>query len=140
VAGNISGGAEGDDEMISGINVTPLVDITLVLLIIFMVTTSYIVKEAIEVNLPRAANAGQSTVDNSLAITLTRSGVIYVDGVQRSEDDLRALAHAAAARDANTRALVSADREALHGSVVHVIDLMRAEGVSRFAINVEKAP
>ena len=140
MAGNISGGAEGDDEMISGINVTPLVDITLVLLIIFMVTTSYIVKEAIEVNLPRAANAGQSTVDNSLAITLTRGGVIYVDGVQRSEDDLRALAHAAAARDANTRALVSADREALHGSVVHVIDLMRAEGVSRFAINVEKAP
>jgi biopolymer transport protein ExbD len=140
MAGNIGGSAEGDDEMISGINVTPLVDITLVLLIIFMVTTSYIVKEAIEVNLPRAANAGQSTVDNTLAITLSKAGVIYVDGVQRSEDDLKVLARGAAARDSNTRALVSADRDALHGSVVHVIDLMRAEGVSRFAINVERSP
>ena len=140
MAGNIGGSAEGDDEMISGINVTPLVDITLVLLIIFMVTTSYIVKEAIEVNLPRAANAGQSTVDNTLAITLTKAGAIYIDGAERSEEDLRALARAAARRDSNTRALVSADREALHGSVVHVIDLMRAEGVSRFAVNVERSP
>jgi len=140
MAGNIGGSAEGDDEMISGINVTPLVDITLVLLIIFMVTTSYIVKEAIEVTLPRTTNAGVSTSAGPLAITLTKEGGIYVDGVRRSEEELKALARAAALRDSDTRALISADRDALHGSVVHVIDLVKGEGLSRFAINIERVP
>jgi len=114
MAGNIGGSAEGDDEMISGINVTPLVDITLVLLIIFMVTTSYIVKEAIEVTLPRTTNAGVSTSAGPLAITLTKEGGIYVDGVRRSEEELKALARAAALRDSDTRALISADRDAIN--------------------------
>ncbi|HVP69159.1 MAG TPA: biopolymer transporter ExbD [Anaeromyxobacteraceae bacterium] len=140
MAGNIGGSAEGDDEMISGINVTPLVDITLVLLIIFMVTTSYIVKEAIEVTLPRTTNAGVSTSAGPLAITLTKEGGIYVDGVRRSEEELKAMARAAALRDSDTRALISADRDALHGSVVHVIDLVKGEGLSRFAINIERVP
>ncbi|HXJ79018.1 MAG TPA: biopolymer transporter ExbD [Candidatus Methylomirabilis sp.] len=140
MAGNIGGSGEGDDEMISGINVTPLVDITLVLLIIFMVTTSYIVREAIEVSLPRTSNAGQSHPDSTLSITLTREGAIYVDGVQRSEEDLKALAHKAAAQDSEARTLISADRQALHGAVVHVIDLVKGEGISRFAINIERGP
>ena len=57
----MSGGAtDNDDEGIVGINVTPLVDICLVLLIIFMVTATYIVKETIEIELPRAAHGGET--------------------------------------------------------------------------------
>jgi len=76
----MAGGAhENDDEMISGINVTPLVDITLVLLIIFMVTATYIVKETIEVDLPKAASGGQ-TVGTTLTFVLDKQGRLFVDG------------------------------------------------------------
>jgi biopolymer transport protein ExbD len=135
MAGNIA--SEGDDDLITGINVTPLVDIVLVLLIIFMVTATYIVREAIEVDLPRAANAGEA-VGTTLAVVLTRDGAIYLDGVRRTEGELAARTREAVARDRDTRAIISADRAAQHGAVVHVIDLVKGEGVSRFAINIEK--
>jgi biopolymer transport protein TolR len=137
VAANVSGSGEGDEEMISGINVTPLVDITLVLLIIFMVTASYIVKESIHVDLPRAAHAGEST-SGTIAVVLTKEGDLYVDGVRRDEAGLRAQARAAVARDREARAVISADRASLHGRMVQAIDLLKGEGVSRFAIDIEK--
>src|SRR5512137_290553 len=105
MAGNIGGGAEGDDEMISGINVTPLVDITLVLLIIFMVTATYIVKEAIEVQLPRAAHAGEAT-GTTLALVLTREGDLYLDGTRLGEEAVRARVREAAAKDRDARVLI----------------------------------
>jgi len=131
---------DGDGEdggMISGINVTPLVDITLVLLIIFMVTATYIVRQAIHIDLPRAANAGEST-GTTLAIILTKDGDIYVDGKKRDETGLRDDAREALAKDKDARAIISADKNALHGSVVRVLDLIKGEGVSKFAINIEK--
>ena len=129
-------GDEGDD-LISGINVTPLVDIVLVLLIIFMVTATYIVRAAIEVELPRAAHGGEST-GKVLAVVLTRDGQVYLDGVRRSEDELVARAREAVRSDADTRAVISADKSALHGSVVRVIDLVKDAGVTRFAIHIER--
>ncbi len=137
MAGRPSAGREGDDEMISGINVTPLVDITLVLLIIFMVTATYIVREAIEVDLPRAAHAGEAT-GATLAVVVTRDGSIYLDGVKRTEQELRSRTREVVTRDRDARAIISADKASLHGAVVHVIDLVKGEGVSRFAINIEK--
>jgi biopolymer transport protein ExbD len=137
VAGNIGGSSEGDEDMISGINVTPLVDITLVLLIIFMVTATYIVKEAIEVQLPRAAHAGEAT-GTTLALVLTRDGDLYLDGVRVGEDVLRSRMREAVAKDREVRALISADKAALHGAVIHLIDLVKGEGISKFAINIEK--
>jgi biopolymer transport protein TolR len=126
-----------DDEMISGVNVTPLVDITLVLLIIFMVTTSYIVRQAIQVDLPRAANAGEAT-GTTLAVVLTEDEQIYVDGAKRTERELRDRIRGAVAKHKDARVIISADKRALHGAVVRVLDLVRGEGVSRFAINIEK--
>jgi len=137
MAANIGSPGEGDEEMISGINVTPLVDITLVLLIIFMVTASYIVKEAIEVDLPRAAHAGEAS-GSTLALVLTKEGTVYLDGVPCTDAEVRSQVRQALARDRGARAIISADQAARHGEVVHLIDLMKGEGVSRFAINIEK--
>ncbi len=128
---------EDDDDLISDINVTPLVDVILVLLIIFMVTATYIVRASIQVDLPRAAHGGEVT-GTILTVVLTRDGQVFLDGVRRSEDELVARARSAVARDADARAIISADRGALHGSVVRVIDLVRGAGVTRFAIHVEK--
>jgi biopolymer transport protein ExbD len=130
-------GTEGDDEMITGINVTPLVDITLVLLIIFMVTATYIVRDTIAVDLPRAAHGGEAT-GTTLSVVITRDGSVYLDGVRRTDTELAARARDAVARDRDTRAIISADRASLHGTVVRVIDLVKGEGVSRFAIDIEK--
>ena len=134
--GHVGGGREGDDDLITGINVTPLVDIVLVLLIIFMVTASYLVRASIEVELPRAASANEAA-GTTLAVVITRDGEVFLDGVRRSGPELVERGRAAAARG-DARAVVSADRAALHGSVVRVIDLLKGAGVTRFAIHVER--
>jgi biopolymer transport protein ExbD len=132
-------GAAGgdDDDLIADINVTPLVDVVLVLLIIFMVTATYIVRASIEVDLPRAAHGGEA-VGTVLSVVLTKDGQVFLDGVLRSEDELVARTRAAVGRDADARVVISADRGALHGAVVRVIDLVRGAGATRFAIHVEK--
>jgi biopolymer transport protein ExbD len=128
---------DDDEDMISGINVTPLVDITLVLLIIFMVTATYIVRESIEVELPRAAHGGES-VGVMLNIVLTKEPKMFVDGVEMDEDSLKRRVSEALSKDKDARAIISADKSSLHGAVVHVIDVIKGQGIGKFAINIEK--
>src|SRR6476659_8912834 len=116
MAGTVGGAGDGDDEMISGINVTPLVDITLVLLIIFMVTATYIVRQTIEVELPRAA-AGGETVGTTLTFVLDREGTLYVDGEKATFDEARAAVRKALAVDKEAKAIISADKAISHGAV-----------------------
>ena len=131
------GAADNDDEGITGINVTPLVDITLVLLIIFMVTASYIVKETIEVELPRAAHGGE-TVQKTFAVLVTREGQTFLNGVP--VDDQRLVAEVEKAKSAgeDVQAIVGADKNATHGTVTHLLDVLKGAGVMRFAIQIER--
>jgi biopolymer transport protein ExbD len=131
----MAGHATSGDEAITGINVTPLVDIVLVLLIIFMVTASYIVKDAIDVDLPRAA-AGGETVGETLAFAIDRAGKLYLDGHAVEPDAARAAVRAAVARSKDARALIGADRAVAHGEVVALIDLVKSEGLAKFAIQI----
>src|SRR6478736_3658093 len=90
----MAGGAsqDNDDGMISGINVTPFVDIALVLLIIFMVTAKYIVSQpAIPVDLPRAASGQQQVPNSTVQISVDRSGALFVDAQPTTEAQLRTL-------------------------------------------------
>lgn len=128
---------EPAEDVIQGINVTPLVDVVLVLLIVFMVTATYIVKETIEVELPRAASGGES-VGTTLNLVLDKDGVLYLDGAPSSMELARQAVRAALAEDEGARAVISADRSVPHGEVVEVIDLVKTEGMIRFAINIEK--
>ena len=125
------------DDEITTINVTPLVDVTLVLLIIFMVTATYVVKQAIEVDLPRAASGGE-IVGPTLAFALDRDGRLFLDGAPASPEGARAAVRAAVARSAEARAIISADRAVSHGRVVELIDLVKREGLTRFALDVER--
>jgi biopolymer transport protein ExbD len=129
--------ADRDEYEITSINVTPLVDIMLVLLVIFMVTTTYIVKEAIKVELPRAANSAETTA-HTLQIMITRDGTAYLDGAAVTEELLARKIREALQRKEDLQAVVAADKEARHGAVVHVLDLLTTLGVSRFAIQIEK--
>ncbi len=127
-----------DEEGITGINVTPLVDVTLVLLIIFMVTASFIAKAAIEVDLPRAANGGEVT-QRTLALVVTREGRTYLDGVEVDDARLLDAVRAAQSKGEDVQAVVGADRSATHGSVTHLLDVLKGAGVTKFAIQIEKA-
>jgi biopolymer transport protein TolR len=129
----------GDDEpgpAIVNINVTPLVDITLVLLIIFMVTASYIVSPAIRVDLPQAASGGEQQ-RTSLGLTLTRDGALYLNGAPSTDDAVLRFIGGELPRNPDLQALIAADRSVPHGDVVHLIDVVRRAGVRRFAINVD---
>ena len=129
--------SSGDDFEITNINVTPLVDIMLVLLIIFMVTTTYIVKEVIKVELPRAASGSQTTA-RTLQIVVTKAGTTYLDGVEMTDEALARKIREAPEKKEDLQALIGADREAFHGAVVHVLDLLKTQGLTKFAIQIEK--
>jgi biopolymer transport protein TolR len=123
------------DEMISGINITPLVDVVLVLLVILMVTSSYLASHGIPVDLPKAAT-GESTA-SVLSVSVARDGAFFLDGKPVADREFRESVHRAYAKDRDLRAVIAADGSAAHRSIVHVIDLLRQERVTRFALNVD---
>jgi biopolymer transport protein ExbD len=126
------------EEAIVGINVTPLVDITLVLLIVFMVTAKLIVSQAIPFDLPKAATGGAMQVVFTVALDAT--GHVSADGQEVQGDEaLRSAAHAALARDREIRTVVQASTAVAHGSVVHVLDELRKAGIRRVAFGVDKS-
>ena len=129
--------SKGDDEdgMITGINVTPLVDICLVLLIIFMVTAKLIVNPQLGVELPKAST-GDRPPEGPLSIVVTKEGALLADGVSVSEEALTGLVKVRKSGGGELNALISADLATQHGRVVRVMDILRKEGVTRFGIAV----
>lgn len=129
----------GDDEDgINAINVTPLVDIMLVLLVIFMVASAYIVKDTIEVELPKAATGGESP-DLTLSLVLDRDNNLFLNGAPSSEAEIANACQTAVAKNPEVQAIIAADEGVRHGRVIRLIDLIRINGLTKFAINV-KAP
>lgn len=124
--------------MITEINVTPLVDIVLVLLIVFMVTTTYIVNPSLKVDLPKAAS-GSETQKSSLALSLDKAGTLFLNGEAADESKVKAFIAAELPKNADLQAVIAADKSVPHGDVVHVIDVVKRAGVKKFAINVEAA-
>ncbi len=126
--------ASGGDEPFSEINIVPFVDIVLVLLIIFMLTAPAMFDQSIPLELPQAAT-GEAESGTDVGITVLADGGLLLNG-----DGIDKVALRQAVRDKeNVRALISADNAAPHGYVVGVIDLLRQEGVEKYAINVAPA-
>jgi biopolymer transport protein ExbD len=128
--------ARGRGGAITGINVTPLVDITLVLLIIFMVTAKLIVnKDALTVDLPKASTG--SEVQDILSIVLAPGEITQINGVAvLSDDALLVQAKASFAKDKEVRAVLKADGTVPHARVMAVLDLLRRAGISKVAFGV----
>src|SRR5215210_2728714 len=117
---------QGDDDsgrMITDINVTPLVDIVLVLLIIFMVTTTYIVNPSIKVELPKAATGTEGN-RTTLGLTLTKDGGVYLNGQKSDDAAVSRFIAAELPKNPDLQAIIAADKVVAHGSVVHLIDLV----------------
>jgi biopolymer transport protein ExbD len=132
-----TGNGGGDDETISAINVTPLVDVVLVLLIILMVTASYVAdKDSIPMELPKAATGDNSAVPSTLSVSIDKDGRFYLDAQELTLEQMRGRVREAYGKDSETRAVIAADGRVSHSEVVKVIDLLRQEKVTKFAINV----
>ena len=121
-----------------GINVTPMVDVVLVLLVIMMVSATYIVAQSLKVELPKTATSDES-VPQIAKVTLTREKKTLFDEQEVTEPELVAKLRAAHASNADTSLVLSADQDVTHGTVVHVIDLAKLEGIFKFAIHVERS-
>jgi biopolymer transport protein ExbD len=137
MAGVMQSGRGGRGAIV-GINVTPMVDVVLVLLVIMMVSATYIVSQSLKVELPKTASSDEA-VSTVAAVTITKEGTFFYNGEPVSEPGLVDKLRAAKAGAAEVNLVVSADQDALHGRVVHVIDLAKIEGITKFAINVERS-
>lgn len=137
----MAGKVGGDDDVIADINVTPLVDIMLVLLIIFMLTNEEVSekmkKPVIEVDLPKAASAEREP-QKPLSIVITKDNSLFVNGDAVTEAALAVRVKAAVTETPGVEAVVSADRRVAHGTVVRTIDSVRLQGVEHVAINTKE--
>jgi biopolymer transport protein ExbD len=133
-----SSNTDDDDGIISGINVTPLVDVTLVLLIVFMVTAKIIVSQGMPMDLPKAASGEE--VQNVFSVELTMDGRTRVDSVGvPSDDSISELAKQAKGKNKDVRAVIRADKKVEHGRVIRVLDLLKQAGVAKIAFAVAPA-
>jgi biopolymer transport protein ExbD len=120
------------------INITPLTDIFLVLLIIFMVSSSVMVetasREGVKVNLPKGTTKELDPGAKSLVVSILKSNEILVAGQPVKDEDLRSLFTSAVAKDAGTQVIIEADEGVTHGTVVQVMELAKNAGLVRLAI------
>jgi biopolymer transport protein ExbD len=129
---------QSDDDVISGINVTPLVDITLVLLIIFMVTAKLIASQALPLDLPKASTAG--TTQTMFTVSVDETGTTYVNGHRVERAELVADAAGALHRNPETRTVIQASARAQHGNVMAAMDALREAGMNKIAFAADPTP
>ncbi len=132
---SLSGG--GKREGIVGINVTPMVDVVLVLLVIMMVSATYIVAQSLKVELPKSASSDEA-VTSVAQVSISKEGKYFFKQQPVTEAELVDKLREAKAGGAELNLVISADTTAQHGQVVHVIDLAKREGITKFAINVDR--
>jgi biopolymer transport protein TolR len=126
---------DDDDELISGINITPFVDVVLVILIIFLVTATYIITRSIPMDLPKAATGEQ--VITTLAISVDARGTIYLDGAPITEPELVRRLPEILQQKPDVRAVIAADGSVEYRRVMRLMDLCRRAGIARLAFNIK---
>ena len=137
MAGSTFSSGPGGRGGIVGINVTPMVDIVLVLLVIMMVSANFIVSQSMNVDLPKAST-GDRSVPSVAIVTVQADGTYGWNDAPVSGTELAARLETAHTENPEVNVIVSGDTQARHGGVVHVLDLAKAAGITHFAIAVEQ--
>ena len=123
--------------LITDINITPLVDVVLVLLVVLMVVSTYIVAQAMDVELPSGATRDIVT-EEPLTLTILDNGQIRLDGQEILETQVQSALVLAFSNTPDLPLVISAHEAVPHGRVVHFVDMARRSGGTRFAIKVEE--
>jgi len=119
------------------VNLTPLIDVVFLLLIFFMVSTTFIYSNSIDVNLP-AAKGDETSISENIRVVLTQSGVINIDGAAFDEKDVLTQLTEMKKNKPESTVIIEADKNVTHGRVVFVMDASRKAGFEKFAIAVEE--
>lgn len=122
----------------ASINVTPFVDVVLVLLVIFMVTAPMMMKDILNLQLPKALQAEQKNVNETLGVAISESGQVYLNAEMVSEVQFEQIAQQSFQKNSNISALISADENSKHSDLVRVIDLLKKNGIQKFALQVRR--
>ena len=139
------GSLQDNDDGINEINIVPFVDIVLVLLIIFMVTTEFVQEKFddykpppnVPLQLPRAATAEESPNKQLLSLAINKDGNLFLNGNKTDLDGIKGYVTDMKARGAKLEAFVAADERLTHGDVLKVIDTIRLLGIPDVAINTQ---
>lgn len=126
-----------DQEGINDINITPFVDVVLVLLVIFIVTAPMMMKDLIEIKLPKTTTADSQKL-STLSIAITEDGRFILNGELSDLESIRTKAQSLKQEDAEAQVIIAADIETKHMYFVKLIDTIKAVGIENFAIQVEK--
>ena len=128
----------GEDEgPLASINIIPFVDIVLVLLIIFMMTSIAIVRASMVVNLPKAATGG-ARVESTVNIVCNKDGSLLLNGAKTTVEEISTFVKRESSTNPKLQAVIAADKGVEYGHVVDLIDLVKRNGVSAFALDVER--
>ncbi|MFH1073718.1 MAG: biopolymer transporter ExbD [Candidatus Firestonebacteria bacterium] len=127
-----------DDKIISDINITPLTDVALVLLIIFMVTTPMILAGGINVKLPTATTAN-TTPQRNITISITQDGKVYLNDRETGFDGLQPALEQFLKNEKDKTVILNADKGVMHGQVVRALDIAKRAGAVKLAIAAERA-
>jgi biopolymer transport protein ExbD len=122
--------------LISGINITPLTDVVLVLLVIFMIATPLLIRSEIKVNLPRTATA-EAAAQKTIVVTIDATGNVYVDGARTALAQLAPVLSAALVKRPNAPVIIMGDRDVRYDLVVRVLEIARTSGVNKLSLAVE---
>jgi biopolymer transport protein ExbD len=136
MAGTLDGGGGRRGGVIAQINVTPLVDVCLVLLIILMVSSTVIVAQTLKVQLPKA-HTTDGPAEKPVTVVLLKDGSARWNDEEIDEAAVAGKVAEAVAKDPEMNLVVSADKQVEHGRVVHMLDIAKTAGVAKFAINVQ---
>ena len=128
---------DSEESDISDINITPFVDVVLVLLVIFMITAPAIMKDVINLRLPKTETS-DGKIMQTLGVAINRDGNILLNGQITDDAGLATATKESLAIDPLTQAVITADVEVVYGLVVKVIDLMKSVGLEKFAVQIEK--
>ena len=133
----MAGASQENGRVLSAINVTPFVDIVLVLLVVLMVSSVQIVKASLKVDLPKAAAASE-TVDSTLNIVIQKDGSMMLDGGAVAEEQLAATVRAEKKKNPKVQAVIAADKGVVYQRVMTAIDIVKRNGVRSFALNIDR--
>lgn len=138
--GNLNNNSEGDEAIVSEINMTPLIDIMLVLLIIFMVTSTAALESGLDIELPKTSVTNEKKQDEILIITLDKSGKVSLQGRYVEESKLREEIAAKLTELKTESVILEGDTQAFLGKAVEIMDMAKSAGAKNFSIAADEDP
>jgi biopolymer transport protein ExbD len=128
--------SQNKTKIMADINITPLTDVVMVLLVIFMVTTPLMMNEALKIKLPTAVTA-EPQIEQTTTVSVSPDGKIYLNKAQVSLEDLKGLLSSRMATSTDKTVVIKADKTIIYGTVVKVLDIAKESGALKLAIATE---